>query len=158
PWFVSVAKAVREAWKNDEFMVPNNIWQMRNLTVREGTRTGDRMVVLTVSSPNAEFDKYKNMLEKFTACIQEAVKPFSGNLNIFLRIQHAQRGEPTNTYELCLHGKNHMQEQVWLRQDSGKPPIVLNFNISPATFFHHNVFQAEELYTLASKLVNLPPG
>ena len=52
PWFTELLGAVREWWKHSHLLAyypPKNAGSLRTLTVREGMRTGDRLVMLTVS-------------------------------------------------------------------------------------------------------------
>lgn len=158
-WFVDVAHAVKQWWEDLDPQIENAIWPIRTLMLREGQRTGDRMVVLTISNM-PELGAHKNPLEKFIACVKKIAIPTSplSQLSIFLRIQQSNKGESTNFYEMCLHGKQYFREQLHLQTDPNDPVTVLNFNISPSTFFHHNVFQAEHLYTVAYRLLKLNPN
>jgi 23S rRNA (uracil1939-C5)-methyltransferase len=151
-WFAEGVQAVRKWWKENELEAYHpyrNTGSLRTLTMREGQRTGDRMVFLTVSG-NPEYALRKHHIESFVAYLRDAIEPLDSELSIFLRIQQTAKGMTTNFYEMHLHGPDHIRETLHV---SGKP---LTFKISPVAFFQPNTRQAEQLYSTALHLSGIP--
>ncbi|MFQ5730028.1 MAG: class I SAM-dependent RNA methyltransferase, partial [Waddliaceae bacterium] len=134
-----------------------NSGSLRNLIVREGIRTGDRMVNLVVSG-NPEYALKKHHLESFVAFVRAAVEPVDPEkkLSLFLTIHQVQKGKPTDFYEMHLHGPDHIREILWIKTDPAEDPVPLTFTISPAAFFQPNTQQAEQLYSIALKMAIIP--
>ncbi len=156
-WFAEAVKTVRQWWeesKLDAFHPFRNTGSLRTLTVREGLRTGDRMVILTVSG-NPDFALKKHDLTSFVAFIRDAIEPTDPDcyLSIFLRIQQTAKGMATNFYEMQLYGPDHMREILYIALDPEKKPLSLMFKISPVAFFQPNTKQAEQLYSRALQLL-----
>lgn len=161
PWFVDAIKAAREWWHESGLLAyhpHSNTGSLRTLTVREGIRTGDRLIMLTVSG-NADFSLNKQQLESFTAYMRDAIEPVSADsrLSIFLRIQQACKGVETNFYEMALYGEDHIREILNIQSDPTKDPVQLEFDISPSAFFQPNTRQAEKLYSIGLQLLDIPP-
>lgn len=157
-WFVDAVAAVRDWWKESELEAYHSykdLGSLRTLTLREGIRTGDRMVNLTVSG-NPDFALKKHDLEGFVAFVRDAVEPVDPNqqLSIFLTIQQIQKGSPTQFYEMHLYGSDTIREVLNIRGDTGEVE-PLTFHISPAAFFQPNSLQAEKLYTLGLELAQI---
>jgi 23S rRNA (uracil1939-C5)-methyltransferase len=153
PWFSEGVKAVRQWWLEsglDAYHPTRNTGSLRNLTLREGRRSGDRLVMLTVSG-NPDFALKKHHLETFVAFIRASLEPLNSqvNLSIFVRIQQIAKGMQTNFYEIHLHGPEHIREILNIQIDPQEPEIQLDFKISPTAFFQPNTIQAEKLYSLA---------
>jgi 23S rRNA (uracil1939-C5)-methyltransferase len=110
------------------------------LILREGKRTQDRMVMLTVSG-NPEYALKRTQINSLV----DAVK--GDNVSVFLRIQQTQKGSPTQFYEMHLHGPDHIREEL----------NALSFKISPTSFFQPNTCAAEKLYARALELCTLHP-
>jgi 23S rRNA (uracil1939-C5)-methyltransferase len=162
PWIVEGLKAVRSWWREtdlDAYKPLHNQGSLRNVTFREGVRTGDRMVILMVSG-NPDYALTKQHLETFKAFVRAAVEPLQGDaqLSIFLRIQQIAKGMPTQFYEMWLHGADHIRETLQITYSSIKSPLSLNFHISPTAFFQPNTRQAEQLYSTALQLAQIPEG
>lgn len=160
PWFVEALKATKEWWEEfglDAYHAHHNTGSLRTLTVREGQRTGDRMVNLTVSG-NPEFALKKSQLEGFIAFIRAAVEPIdpSKQLSIFLTIHQIAKGKPTQFYEMHLYGSEHIREILHIKADPNEEPIPLTFNVSPSAFFQPNTSQAEQLYSIALRMALIP--
>lgn len=155
PWFAKCAEAVN-AWWGDSGLAAyrsgKDTGSLRTLTLREGQRTGDRMVMLTVSG-NADYALNKTHLNSFVAALRKDIEPLNKEekLSIFLRIQQIAKGSRTNFYELLLYGPDHIRETLYL---NGKK---LHFRISPTAFFQPNTEQAEKLYSRALELAQLSP-
>jgi 23S rRNA (uracil1939-C5)-methyltransferase len=160
PWFVEALKCVRSWWQEsnlDAYNMYRDKGSLRTLTLREGLRTGDRMVVLTVSG-NPEYALHKQHLESFVAFLRAAIEPVDSNscLSIFLRIQQIATGMTTNIYEMHLYGADHIRETLHIQVNPQEPPTDILFKISPSAFFQPNSGQAEVLYSTALRLAEIP--
>lgn len=159
-WFIDTLHSVRKWWAetNLEAYHPySNRGSLRTLTVREGQRTGDRMVVLLVSG-NPDYALNKTQIESFASALRSAIEPTDGNgkLSLFLRIQQVAKGKPTQFYEVQLYGPDHIREVLHISTDSSQPPEEMPFTISPSAFFQPNTRQAEKLYSLALQMAQIP--
>jgi 23S rRNA (uracil1939-C5)-methyltransferase len=160
PWFIEALKSVKQWWDEsglDAYHGTRDAGSLRNLTLREGRRTGDRMAVLTVSG-NPSFALRKHHLDSFVAFVRDAVEPINpdSKLSIFLRIQQIGKGMPTNIYEMLLYGPDHIREILHLKVEADKEPFSLTFHVSPSAFFQTNTAQAEQLYSLALSMAKIP--
>lgn len=156
PWMNSVVHAVREWWNNsaiDAYHALKDTGALRTLTLRAGQRTGDKMVILTVSG-NADYALKQAQLNQFVDCIRHSIPPEEGDqkLSIFLRIQQIAKGQRTNFYEMQLYGPDHICEIMHL-PDNVQTKQAFTFNISPTAFFQPNTQQAEKLYTRVLEMV-----
>jgi len=106
---------------------------LRALLVREGKRTGERMVALFTSP--GEFDR-----AGFVAAVQDAFPSESIHRGIFRR---SARGAFAEEMEL-LHGDAHIHEAMHV--PNGQSTRDLRFRISPFSFFQTNTLGAEVLY------------
>jgi len=154
PWFMEAVEAARQWWKEagvEAYHPSRNAGSLRTLIVREGFRTGDRMVMLTVSG-NPDYALNKAQIAAFTAHVRRAVEPKSGegSLSVFLRIQQIAKGVPTNFYEMHLYGTEHVREVMHVGSER------LQFHVSPSAFFQPNPLQAEQLYAAAVELAEVP--
>jgi 23S rRNA (uracil1939-C5)-methyltransferase len=159
PWFAEAVKCVRNWWHEsglEAYYMPRNSGSLRNLVLREGVRSGDRMVVLTVSG-NPEFALQRHHLESFVAFVRSALEPTNPtcNLSIFLRIHQIGKGVPTNIYEMLLYGPEHIREMLYVKVEPHELRTY-NFNVSPSAFFQPNPMQAERLYSVALSLAKVP--
>lgn len=160
PWFVEALKAVRQWWKEfnlEAYHAPRNSGSLRTLTLREGQRTGDRMINLTVSG-NPAFALKKHQLEGFVAFVRAAVEPVDPlkKLSIFLTIQQTAKGKPTQFFEMHLYGSDHIREILKVKTDPNEEPTPLEFHISSSAFFQPNTRQAEQLYSIALRMALIP--
>lgn len=156
PWFINVVKATKSWWEEthlDAYHMVRNSGSLRYLTIREGIKTGDRMVILTVSG-NPEFALKQNQLDSFVAAVRHALEPFpnNGKLSIFLRIQQIAKGVATNFFEMLLYGSEYINEILDIQLEPGKPPTNFNFIISPFSFFQPNSLLTEKFYSVALQL------
>lgn len=157
-WYAEGVKAVRQWWAEsdlDAFHPFKNSGSLRTLTLREGHRSGDRMVILTVSG-NAEYALQKHHLDSFVDCLKKTIEPLEGKLSIFLRIHQAVKGTPSSFFEMHLYGPDHIREVLYITQEAGGAAVPLVFKISPAAFFQPNTRQAEQLYSHALQIAEIP--
>jgi 23S rRNA (uracil1939-C5)-methyltransferase len=160
PWFIQALKAVKAWWGETDLQAYHphaDKGSLRTLIMREGMRTGDRLVMLTVSG-RPEYALQKHHLESLVAFLQDAVEPVdpSSTLTIFLRIQQAVKGMETNFYEMLLYGPDHIREILNIQTAKEVAAIPLTFDISPSAFFQPNTKQAEKLYSLALQMLEVP--
>lgn len=162
PWFVEAIKAAREWWKEYDlqaYHTSGNTGSLRTLTLREGQRSGDRMVNLTVSG-NPDYALKRPQLDAFVAFIRAAVEPddLQKKLSVFLTIQQVHKGQRTHFYEMHLYGTDHIRETLYISAEPQQKPTPLTFFISPAAFFQPNSLQAEKLYSHALQMASIPRG
>lgn len=162
PWFTGTLDATRQWWEEsllDAYHPYKDKGSLRTLVLRESMRTGDRLVMLTVSG-NPNYALNKQQIEKFVAAIRKSSEPENKNskLSIFLRIQQAVKGMPTNFYEMLLYGPDHLREILEVQTSPDELPQKLYFNVSPTAFFQPNSFQAEVLYSTALQMSGLVEG
>lgn len=159
-WFVDALRVTRAWWHESELLPYHphtNTGSLRTLIVREGMRSGDRLVMLTVSGC-PEYALHKQQLESFVAFLRDAIEPVdpNANLSIFLRIQQAVKGKETQFYEMQLYGPDHIREVLHIQTDPEIPAVPLHFSVSPSAFFQPNTRQAEKLYSLALQMLEIP--
>ncbi len=144
PWMIEVLTVVKGWWENSQLEAYHpfkDTGSLRNLTLREGSRTGDKMVILTVSG-NPDFSLNQMQLK----CFVEAV---GSSFSIFLRIHQIAKGRPTQFYEMRLSGPDQIREEMTI---FGK---TMSFSISPKAFFQPNTVQAEKLYQKALEMAEI---
>lgn len=154
-WIIDAIKAVTQWWVDsglDAYHMGNNQGSLRTLVLREGQRTGDRMVMLTVSG-NPAYALKQHQINHFVSAIRQAVEPslLEQKLSIFLRIQQITKGKPTQFYEMLLYGPDHIREVLHI-EVAESVDYTLNFRISPSAFFQPNTYQAEQIYSRAIQL------
>lgn len=140
-WFTELLARMRGWWKESNLSAyrPHvNEGHLRTLTLREAKQGSGKMVILTVSGA-PEFALTRLQINSFVA----AVKELEADASIFLRIHQAIKGQPTQFFEMHLAGADHITEKLVVGKD------VLEFKISPSTFFQPNTLQAQKLYTKA---------
>jgi 23S rRNA (uracil1939-C5)-methyltransferase len=160
-WAVVAVKAVSQWWSDSEldaYHLRSDKGSLRTLTLREGQRTGDRMVMLTVSG-NPQYALNHKQIEHFVTILRQAIEPAlpDQKLSIFLRIQQITKGRPTQFYEMLLYGPDHIREVLHI-ETAPNQRHSLNFRISPSAFFQPNTRQAEQLYSRAIQLTQAPMG
>ncbi|HEY4831197.1 MAG TPA: 23S rRNA (uracil(1939)-C(5))-methyltransferase RlmD, partial [Waddliaceae bacterium] len=158
-WFTVALEKVRSWWKEtgaQAYHPTKNSGSLRTLTLREGKKTGDRMVVLTVSG-HPDYALKKTQLDLFVSTLVQTIAPSTSDasLSIFLRIQQAIPGMATQFYEMHLYGPEKMREILSITYDLSCPSLPLIFLISPAAFFQPNPMQAELLYSRAFELLQI---
>jgi len=120
-----------------------NTGVLRSITVREGKRSGERLVNLLTSGD--KFEPKDEFVELLTE--QAAEKGFKPATSIYLTKQITQKGTRTRFEEKLLYGKPHLLEIMEL-EDGNK----LKFEILPQAFFQTNTIQAEILYSKVLEL------
>lgn len=161
PWMMDAVQAVSRWWADsdlDAYHSGSDKGSLRTLTVREGQRTGDRMVMLTVSG-NPIYALNQKHLHQFISALQNAIETSlpDQKISIFLRIQQIAKGQPTQFFEMLLHGPDHIREVLHIETAEGTLR-TLQFQISPSAFFQPNTRQAEQLYSRAIQLTKPSPG
>ena len=149
PWFVEAMSRTRQWWKASglqAFHPHKNTGSLRTLILREGRRTGEKLVLLTVSGA-PEYALTKQQIEDFV----ETLTPIDPTISIFIRIQMAVKGRPTQFFEHNVHGPDHITERLTIGTRE------LTFKVSPSSFFQPNTEQAEAIYNQAVHLLPLSP-
>ncbi|MES2344837.1 MAG: 23S rRNA (uracil(1939)-C(5))-methyltransferase RlmD [Chlamydiota bacterium] len=152
-WFSELLSSIRAWWEKSELTAyrMNGEGTLRTLIVREGKRTQEKLVMLTVSG-NPDYALTQKQIDDFAAVVESVISDAS----IFLRIQQAIKGTATQFYEIHLRGKDYIKEELLI--DTGRRKRALTFKISPTSFFQPNPTQAEKLYSAALQMVDLPPN
>lgn len=154
-WCAKLLGHVRNWWEECGLAAyrMNNTGALRTLIIREGKKTGDKLVMLTVSG-NPEYALSQPHLKTFIDAVKASVPEDEWpRLSVFLRVQQILKGSPTQFFEMHLHGPDHLLEKLSLSLES---PVELLFKISPTSFFQPNTFQAEKLYSAALNMVSFP--
>lgn len=154
PWMMEAVKVVTDWWKSHAipaYYCAKDEGSLRTLTLREGVRTGDKMIILTVSG-NPLYALKEKEVHSFVENLKEtfALEASKGQLSIFLRIHQIAKGRPTQFYEILLQGADHLREVLYFSDDQS-----LLFQVSPSAFFQPNTLQAEKLYKRAIELTHL---
>ena len=119
PWMMEALEVTRKWWAESElhaFHAPSDKGSLRCLTLREGVRTGDRLATLLVSG-NPEYAIPRAKIERWVELIKESCSG-GGRLGVFLRIQQAVKGSPTQFFEMHLEGPDHFVEELHRPDDS----------------------------------------
>ncbi len=149
-WMAEALCATRKWWEASSLSAYNprrDEGTLRNLTLREGQHTKEKMAFLTVSGR----EEYAISRKHLNAWVAVTKKTFDGPISCFLRIQQAYQGMATQFYELHLDGPEHIHEEI---EVLGKR---LNLQISPTSFFQPNTVQAGVLYTHAIEMLDPMP-
>ena len=125
---------------------------LKNLVIREGKRTGERLVELVTSSnPHASLEQEELPAEQVARAVCAVImeqaealgEPFT---SAYWTQHHVKKGEPTRFIEHHMHGEPSLTEQLHLPGDH-----VLSFEVHPRAFFQPNTLQAEVLYAQVLK-------
>lgn len=149
PWFMDVLKSVKNWWDESglhAYNPPKDEGTLRTLTVREGKRTGKKLVMLTISGHHDYFVNGRHLKEFKEAVIRGCGED---NPSIFLRIHRAVKGKPTEFYEMHLHGPSILHEMLHLGERT------LHYHLSPSSFFQPNTLQAEKLFQRALAMAEI---
>jgi 23S rRNA (uracil1939-C5)-methyltransferase len=156
-WIVDAVEAVSGWWSKSElraYHLGSNQGALRTLTLREGQRSGDRMVMLTVSG-NPDYALTATQIRDFVTILRDNITPTQeeSQLSIFIRIQQIAKGKPTQFFEMHLFGPSTIRETLIIEMRG--MPHSFTFKISPTAFFQPNSRQAEKLYAKAIALAQL---
>ena len=139
-WFSEVSKSVEKWWKQESieaYHPQTDLGALRTLTLREGVRTEDKMVVLTVSG-NPDFILNRTQIEGFKQAVFTSIS--TKRLSLFLRIQRTEQSKDKTFYEIHLSGPDCLTDHLRIRERS------LISMISPGSFFHSHLLEAEKWY------------
>lgn len=149
----------------EEFGVPpedrDGGW-LQTLTVREGKRTGERMVELTtnhaetvlIGGEGGEERPAREIAEVFAEAAAAAANELGTPLTSIYWTQHrAVRGEPTRLIEHHLAGETVLHEELELPGGHR-----LRFEIHPRAFFQPNTRGAEIIYSEVVEQAGLREG
>ena len=150
--FVAAFLPVLSAWAHQQGLEPykprHNEGFLRTLTVREGKRTGERLLELvTTAEPQAmmggEMTEARVIAERLRDEALRIAREIDTPISSFYWTQHdAKQGQRTRFLTHHLHGDESLHEQLDLPGDQS-----LRFAIHPRAFFQPNTRQAEVLYT-----------
>lgn len=147
-WMLQAKNAVIKWWQKQEisaFRIQNGTGTLRNLILREGKNTQEKMMILVVNG-KAEDALPKNVLENFKKEMQKALPELS---SLFLFIHQAIPNQPTQIFEMLLSGKETLLETMQITFANQQK--TLKFHLSPSAFFQPNTSQAEVLYSKVLK-------
>ncbi len=158
PWFTEALALTRKWWEASDVAAYHpyrDTGSLRTLTVREGTHTGDRLLMLTVSG-NPDYALDRGSLDALVALWKDSLTPNvdEGRLSLYVREQRAIKGQPTCFVEECLSGPSQYREQLHI-DVTGQPTRVIDCGVSPSAFFQTNTRQAERLYASVIELAEL---
>lgn len=144
-WALDIVDKTRQWWKNypiEAYQFRKGTGTLRTLTIREGLRTQQKLVMLTVSSCSDTF-LTKTSLNRWLEALGNP------DLSVFLRVQQCLKGKPTQFYEQHLQGPEYIEEHLYIR---GKKWM---FKISPTSFFQPNTLQSEIIYEKALEMAKI---
>ena len=154
PWMSQIVRAVKRWWDNSDVTAYHrlkNEGTLHTLTLREGMRTQEKMVILTICGhPSPTFSHRE--IESFKKMILQEIQ---GVVSLFLQIKIIQEGRPTQYNEMVLHGPDHIHEKLMIAYPDGNQKEFV-FKISPSSFFQPNTLQAEKLFAQALRMVSKP--
>ncbi|PKL36644.1 23S rRNA (uracil(1939)-C(5))-methyltransferase RlmD [Candidatus Peregrinibacteria bacterium HGW-Peregrinibacteria-1] len=140
---VDILRATREVMKKlgwEPFKYSDGTGFLKALYIREGERTGERLVNLVTSQFLPE--NFDEGLEEFI----EIMKGFGGDItSLYWTEVISKRGERKRRIENLLFGKPFLTENMVVTDESGEAH-KLSFDILPQAFFQVNTMQAEVLY------------
>lgn len=153
-WYPSILKATHSFWEESglsAYHMMKDTGSLRTLTLRQGIKTQDRMVILTVSG-NVEYKLKAEHLALFKAKLKQSMDEKEWErTSVFLQIHQIQKGSPSQFYEMLLHGADHIKEKLSIQLNGQEKGFT--FKISPTSFFQPNTRQAEKLYQRALEIL-----
>lgn len=154
-WMSRALDTVRAWWKGSDIEAYHRLKQTGNLhllTLREGARTNEKMVILTVcGDPSSNFNAAE--LKNFKEAILETIPDVT---SIFLVIKTIKKGSSTSQSEMLIYGKDHIEEKMII-PFPGDEKKELYFKISPSSFFQPCTRQAEKMLGLALSFCTKQP-
>ncbi len=145
-WFSKVLVEVKNWWEKydvDAFNYFNGDGFLKNLTVKGGKNTQDKMVILTTSDSYTLTDEEK---KDFIDHVLKSIHP-DKKISIFLNTQISKKGVKTTFNLQKLYGDEFIREDLNINALGKK--IKLSFQIGPNSFFQPNTHMAEILYVTA---------
>lgn len=155
PWQSRVLNNVREFWEKSGLSAYKGFKDegtLQTLTLREGQTTGDKLVMLQISS-DPRYAMTRSQIDRFK---QGVLKVTGEEVSIFLRLKKIEKGRSTEYFEMHLHGKDTILETLQIPYCSSVK--TFDFAISPASFFQPNTSQAETLFSKALELTSCSQG
>ncbi len=152
PWFTRVLQQIRLWWEESglcAYHFHRNTGTLRTLTLREGKRTREKMIILTVSGNHNDFLNQRQ-LNSYTQAVLASLP--NETPSIFLRIHRAKKGTPSDFYEMHLWGNDTIREEIVFFDRH------FHFHISPSSFFQPHPTQAEKLFRRAFELASPSPS
>jgi 23S rRNA (uracil1939-C5)-methyltransferase len=148
------------AWVVEQQLVPfvrmDRPGFLRTLTIREGKRTGERMLELTttgdeLASMGGQEVSAEMVVQSFLDRIMAAGVDKGWSISSVYWTQHiAKEGVRTRMEHTLLTGSEFLREEIHME---GLKP--LSFEIHPRAFFQPNTTQAEVIYTHVATLSGL---
>ena len=114
----------------------------KQLTVRQGYRTGD-LLIWTILHPQELNQEEMDQIKTEVKTHFQTFEPKVTSLNIQFFGQR-QKGQPEPPVD-CLAGEESIKEKL----------VNLNFKVSPQAFFQINTLAAEKLYETCSQVADL---
>lgn len=135
--FIPAAQAWAKAYGEPCYRAEKGFW--RNIVIREGKRTGDRLVELVTTHLDTIGDKPpETIAHEFADWLDGE---YGDDVTSVFWTQHrAVRGEPTRMIETHLAGEQTIREELVVADRT------LGFEIAPRAFFQTNTHGAELLY------------
>ncbi|MEZ4265853.1 MAG: 23S rRNA (uracil(1939)-C(5))-methyltransferase RlmD [Myxococcota bacterium] len=155
----ALVRAIREFAETrglEPFVAKTGEGFMRALVLREGLRTGERMIdLVTTGAETTTMDgrlvDAAEVAEAFAAAVTQAAARLTAPVTSLYWTQHvAVRGTPTRMVAHHLDGLPVLHEELRV---AGGP--TLRFAIYPRAFFQPNTLQAEVLYTEVARAAGL---
>jgi|GEM_PF-9104 len=137
----AIVNAVREFAEMRELTIYSTLTHtgyLRNLVIREGRHTGDRMVNLVTSEDRPE------LMHEFAGMMRTR---FPSVTTIVNNITTRKSQVATGDREVVLYGPGFIRERLGTRV----------YNISANSFFQTNTLQAERLYDTVRQMADLRP-
>lgn len=154
-WQARLLKKIRIFWESCSLRAYHAFKDegtFQTLILREGLKTGEKLVMLTVSS-RPEAGMTKTQIEQFKNVVISELG--EDKVSIYLRVKQIQKGQPTQFFEMHLYGPEFIKEQLTITYKEKDVP--LEFAISPSSFFQPNTNQAEKLFSKALEIVEKTP-
>lgn len=152
-WMAKALKATRAWWRETghrAFHMSRGEGALRTLTLR-AQRTGHKMAILTVSG-DPRFGLKRGEIEAFVNQMEKTTKD---PLALYLQIQQAVKGQPTQFFTMHLSGPSEIEEEVMV-PGRDEP---LRAVIGPSTFFQPNTAGAELIIeSVGEALEKAKPG
>jgi 23S rRNA (uracil1939-C5)-methyltransferase len=147
--FVSEFLPKIRQWASDNNLEPINRHQgfLRNLVIREGKRTNERLVeLITSADDNARFGEQlisaQDIAHQYCEFMLETSREMGEELTSIYWTQYKnEKGKPTELIENLYYGAPVYHEELHLFDDR-----KLRFAVHPRAFFQPNPAQAEVIY------------